>query len=475
MEEPCSLLASDQFAEWCGDEYSLDAWEEAQDPRRVVGFHPGPAVVTANWERVSRGCPVRPQDDGPMTHGGGGMTVRSFLARAIPLILESFGQPVHHLFGARLVRDRLRACGYSFRVEGLSKRITLGGIQDIIRFTPGIYGTRAMAKGPLGQSDRFEAKVALDRLVGAYGRGSLGPRGSTSSSLGFDTYMTGVRRRDLLDAADEKRLGAEIHAGEISALWKLVEANLRLVVSVARRYRNTGLDIDDLVQEGNLGLIRAAEKFDPSEGTKFSTYAMWWIRQSITRAIADKARTVRVPVHMVEKINRMRRACDELADVTGAPPSAENIAMKLGLPLDELLKIQEADALTMSLNAEVGAGLSALMDLLPVEQLSAHEEVVNLEARRAVNELVATLSERERKILILRLGLHGEEPRTLEEVGQRFGVTRERIRQVEEKAVTRLGSKPQMANVRELVDGDNDSVNEDAMVVARTVARLLPK
>ncbi len=265
------------------------------------------------------------------------------------------------------------------------------------------------------------------------------PAESSASADSVRTYLKEIGGVSLLSARDEVRLAKLIERGDHDAKNALIEANLRLVVSVAKRYMGRGLNLLDLIQEGNLGLIRAVEKFDYRKGFKFSTYATWWIRQAVSRAIADQARTIRIPVHMVDAINRVTRTQRQLLQDLGREPTPAEIGAALDLPahkVDELLKLARE---TVSLEAPMGDTDASLADFIeddPTQQPEAiaAEKIMKEDLARTL----AGLPERERKIIELRYGLTGLEPMTLEQVGHEFGVTRERIRQMEIKTLRRL-------------------------------------
>ncbi|HVG99340.1 MAG TPA: RNA polymerase sigma factor RpoD [Miltoncostaeaceae bacterium] len=267
-------------------------------------------------------------------------------------------------------------------------------------------------------------------------------------------YLRDIGRVPLLTAAQEVSLAKRIERRDMSAKAELIEANLRLVVSVAKRYVGRGLAFLDLIQEGNLGLIRAVEKFDYRKGYKFSTYATWWIRQAITRAIADQARTIRVPVHMVETINRLSRVQRQLLQDLGREPTIDEIADELEVTPDRVREIQKVAQEPVSLETPVGEEEdSELGDLIEDRGvLGPADAVATLLRREELEEVLSQLSHRERKVLELRFGLRGEEPRTLEEVGQRFGVTRERIRQIEAKTLNKLHAYRDTQRLREFLD-----------------------
>jgi RNA polymerase primary sigma factor len=268
------------------------------------------------------------------------------------------------------------------------------------------------------------------------------PRESAGSAAGTDsvrTYLKEIGGVSLLSAKDEVRLAKLIEKGDQDAKNALIEANLRLVVSVAKRYMGRGLNLLDLIQEGNLGLIRAVEKFDYRKGFKFSTYATWWIRQAVSRAIADQARTIRIPVHMVDAINRVTRTQRQLIQDLGREPTAAEIGRELELPpykVDELLKLARE---TVSLEAPMGDSEASLADFIEDDPTRQPEAIASEKIMKEdLAKTLAGLPERERRIIELRYGLDGSEPMTLEQVGQEFGVTRERIRQMEIKTLRRL-------------------------------------
>jgi RNA polymerase primary sigma factor len=258
---------------------------------------------------------------------------------------------------------------------------------------------------------------------------------------GVRTYLREIATVSLLSAAYEVRLAKLIERGDQRAKDALIEANLRLVVSIAKRYAGHGLGLLDLIQEGNLGLIRAVEKFDWRKGFKFSTYATWWIRQAISRAIADHGRTIRVPVHMSDVMNRVSRTQTRLAQTMGRGPTAAEIAKELELTPQRVEEIQRLTRETVSLEAPIGESESTLRDFIEDEFAPQPDEIAaDAMAKRSLELVLAGLPERERKILEFRYGLTGEDPMTLEQVGREFGVTRERVRQMELKTLRRLKS-----------------------------------
>jgi RNA polymerase primary sigma factor len=277
--------------------------------------------------------------------------------------------------------------------------------------------------------------------------GEAVPRGAEvrDAAMAADSlqrYFTEISRFVLLTGAQEVVLAKRIERGDRRANQELVEANLRLVVSIAKRYRNQGLPFLDLIQEGTIGLIRATDKFDHRKGFKFSTYATWWIRQAVARALADKARTIRMPVHVVEKLNRIRGIERALQERTGRAPSSKEIAVELGSSVEEVDQIRDAARALVSLDQPVGDENGAGMgDFIEDESASPPEEGVHVSLRSEVlTRVLGTLGERERRILELRYGLNGEPARTLEQVGVTFNITRERIRQIENNSLKKLSA-----------------------------------
>ena len=253
-------------------------------------------------------------------------------------------------------------------------------------------------------------------------------------------YLKEIGRVNLLTAKQEVELAKEMEAGSEEARHHLTEANLRLVVSVAKKYLNRGLSFLDLIQEGNLGLMRAVEKFDYKRGFKFSTYATWWIRQAITRAIADQARTIRIPVHMVDTLNQLARVSRALLEQLGREPNEEELAYGMGITVDKVQELKKISQQPVSLESPIGEEEDSHLgdfveDKMAIAPLEAASEAM---FRNEVEDILATLRPRERRVVQLRFGLVDDEPRTLEEVGRRMGLTRERIRQIEATALRKL-------------------------------------
>ena len=253
-------------------------------------------------------------------------------------------------------------------------------------------------------------------------------------------YLKEIGRVPLLSAEEEVELAIRMSEGDVAAKKRLSEANLRLVVSIAKRYVGRGMQFLDLIQEGNLGLIKAVEKFDHTKGFKFSTYATWWIRQAITRAIADQARTIRIPVHMVETTNKVKKVNSQLLHENGHEPTNEQIAEKLEMPVEKVREIMRVAQEPVSLETPIGEEEdSHLGDFIPDEDAPAPSDVAShTMLKEQLAEVLSTLTPREEKVLRLRFGLEDGRSRTLEEVGKEFNVTRERIRQIEAKALRKL-------------------------------------
>jgi RNA polymerase primary sigma factor len=275
--------------------------------------------------------------------------------------------------------------------------------------------------------------------------------GASLSPDSLQAFLRDIGKVDLLTAAREVELAKRIERGDHGAKQEMVEANLRLVVSIAKRYRNQGLPFLDLIQEGSLGLARAAEKFDHRKGFKFSTYATWWIRQAVARALADKARTIRMPVHVVEKLNKILRSERKLHSELCREPTPAEIAGDIDLPLDEVEQIMRTAQTPVSLEKPVGEGDDAEFGHFLADTGPLPEDVADDNSRsRALTESLATLTLRERRVLELRYGLDGREPATLDEIGAIFSVTRERIRQIEKSSMGKLSALTEMKNLREV-------------------------
>ncbi len=267
-------------------------------------------------------------------------------------------------------------------------------------------------------------------------------------------YLKEIGRVPLLSSDEEVDLAVRIMNGDEAAKKRLSEANLRLVVSIAKRYVGRGMQFLDLIQEGNLGLIKAVEKFDYTKGFKFSTYATWWIRQAITRAIADQARTIRIPVHMVETINKVKKASSMLLHKNGHEPSAEEVAEELDMSVDTVREIMRVAQEPVSLETPIGEEEdSHLGDFIPDDEAPAPADAASHALlKETLTDVLATLTPREAKVLRLRFGLEDGRPRTLEEVGKEFDVTRERIRQIEAKALRKLRHPSRSKKLKDFLD-----------------------
>ncbi|TML49674.1 MAG: sigma-70 family RNA polymerase sigma factor [Actinobacteria bacterium] len=268
------------------------------------------------------------------------------------------------------------------------------------------------------------------------------------STDALELFLRAAGRRPLLNAALEVELAKQIERGDTVAKQRMIESNLRLVVSIAKRYRNQGLPFLDLIQEGTLGLIRAVEKFDWRRGYKFSTYATWWIRQAVARGLADKARTIRMPVHIVERRHKMNRAERSLLTQLGREPTLEEIAEQAHLPLRHVQEVKRAPRVSASLDQPIGEeGDVVFADFVASDGPSPEEEVEISLRSQALTVALSSLEDRERKVLILRYGLGDGEPKTLEEIGRGLAVSRERVRQIESEALERVASFREMRDI----------------------------
>jgi RNA polymerase primary sigma factor len=261
-------------------------------------------------------------------------------------------------------------------------------------------------------------------------------------------FLRDTGRHALLTAAQEVELAKKIERGDLLAKQRMIQSNLRLVVSIAKNYRNQGLPFLDLIQEGTLGLIRAVEKFDWRRGYKFSTYATWWIRQAVARALADKARTIRMPVHIVERMQKMHRAERLLWTQLGREPTLEEIADEAGLPLQQAREVKAAARASTSLDQPVGDQDDAVLgDFVPGDGPLPEDQVAESLRSQTLATALGALADRERQVIVLRYGLEDADPKTLEEIGKRLGLTRERVRQIEVEALRRLAALHEMQAV----------------------------
>ncbi|MCX6383640.1 MAG: RNA polymerase sigma factor RpoD [Actinobacteria bacterium] len=300
--------------------------------------------------------------------------------------------------------------------------------------------------------DRLTQKKKDDEILKA-GKLDIGLKSTTSDPVRM--YLKEIGKVRLLTAAEEVQLAKKIELGDMEAKKRLVEANLRLVVSIAKKYVGRGMLFLDLIQEGNLGLIRAVEKFDYKKGYKFSTYATWWIRQAITRAIADQARTIRIPVHMVETINKLIRVQRQLLQKLGREPLPEEIAEQMEITPDRVREIMKISQEPVSLETPIGEEEdSHLGDFIEDQEVEAPSDAASFTMlQEQLHEVLNTLNDRERKVIQLRFGLNDGHPRTLEEVGREFGVTRERIRQIESKTLSKLRHPNRSSVLKDFLEG----------------------
>jgi RNA polymerase primary sigma factor len=308
-----------------------------------------------------------------------------------------------------------------------------------------------------GQLDVFYTQLEEEQIevVDAAAEREREREWEASTEISTDTlqlFLKDIGKVPLLTAAQEVELAKRIERGEHAAKQAMVEANLRLVVSIAKRYRNQGLPFLDLIQEGTIGLVRAAEKFDWRKGYKFSTYATWWIRQAVARAIADKGRTIRMPVHVVEKLNKIHRSERKLRAELAREPTIVEIADDVELPLEEVEQIRRSAQTPVSLEKPVGDDEeSEFGHFLTDDSIPLPEEQAETALRReALRSILDSLSPRERAVLELRYGLDGQQPRTLDEVGRAFNVTRERIRQIEHQSLKKLRALAEAKDVRDV-------------------------
>jgi len=274
------------------------------------------------------------------------------------------------------------------------------------------------------------------------------PTAQETTTDALQLFLREAGRHALLTAAQEVELAKAIERGDAAAKQRMIQANLRLVVSIAKNYRNQGLPFLDLIQEGTLGLIRAVEKFDWRRGFKFSTYATWWIRQAVARALADKARTIRMPVHIVERMQKMHRAERLLWTQLGREPTLDEIADEANLPIHQAKEVRAAARASTSLDAPVGEQEDAVLgDFVPGEGPLPDEMVEDALRSQTLAEALRALPDRHRAVIILRFGLNDAEPKTLEDIGRRLGLTRERVRQIEGEALKRLASLHEMESI----------------------------
>ncbi len=322
-------------------------------------------------------------------------------------------------------------------IEELHGYLEKSEIELVEEIDPAVQAANAVERAP--DKRRARKKATID----------LKPDMTTDS---LQLFLKDIGKVRLLTAQEEVDLAKRIERGDLDAKQKMVESNLRLVVSIAKNYRNQGLPFLDLIQEGTLGLVRAAEKFDYRKGFKFSTYATWWIRQAIARALADKARTIRIPVHVVEKLNKIGRAERKLVTELGREPTPEEIAEVTGIDPEEVDSIKRSAQAPVSLEKPVGDEEESEFGQFIADERaeSPYERAAEILTKEALREALENLSYRERRVLELRYGLGGEHPRTLDEVGRTFNVTRERIRQIENQSLKKLQSLAEAQKLRDV-------------------------
>ncbi len=355
---------------------------------------------------------------------------------SVETLAESLAQAAHR---APLTPEQLSAAmeAEDFDLSGL------GELYTALR-------ARGVALAPDGEEPELPAldEAQIGRL-----EKELSPSGVTLDDP-VRAYLKEIGTVPLLAAEEEAALAAAARAGDAAARRRLCEANLRLVVSVAKRYAGRGLPFLDLIQEGNLGLMKAAEKFEPERGFKFSTYATWWIRQAITRAIADQGRTIRIPVHLVESINRVKKTSSELLHQNGREPTAAEIAVRLAIVPDRVTQPLQPSPEPVSLESPVGEEEDArIEDFISDEAAGAPADEAGRELlHKELEAVLASLTPRERQVLALRFGLEDGNPRTLEELGRAFNVTRERVRQIEAKALRKLRHPSRAKRLRDYLE-----------------------
>jgi RNA polymerase primary sigma factor len=350
------------------------------------------------------------------------------------------GQRVGVLTYAEIATATGELCLDETDVEELHGFLERAEIELVVDVDPALAAAE-VERAP-DKRGRRKAKTAID----------LKPDMTTDC---LQLFLKDIGKARLLTAQEEVDLAKRIERGDVDAKQKMVESNLRLVVSIAKNYRNQGLPFLDLIQEGTIGLVRAAEKFDYRKGFKFSTYAVWWIRQAVARALAEKARTIRIPVHVVEKLNKIGRAERSLATALGREPTAEEIAdVVAGIDPDEVESIKRSAQAPISLDKPVGdEEESEFGQFIADEQAeSPYERAVEILTKQALRDALENLTYRERRVLELRYGLGGEHPRTLDEVGRTFNVTRERIRQIENQSLKKLQTLPEAQQLHDDVE-----------------------
>ena len=379
---------------------------------------------------------VRPRS--PYQSDGNGMSVADLQELEEVKLLLTKGQQAGVLTYAEVANALAEVDLDESDIEDLHGFIERSEIELVEDLDPALRATQE-ERAVEPRARRRKARAAID----------LKPDMTTDS---LQLFLKDIGKVRLLTAQEEVDLARRIERGDLDAKQKMVESNLRLVVSIAKNYRNQGLPFLDLIQEGTLGLVRAAEKFDYRKGFKFSTYATWWIRQAIARALADKARTIRIPVHVVEKLNKIGRAERKLVTELGREPTPEEIAEVTGIEAEEVDSIKRSAQAPVSLEKPVGDEEESEFGQFIADERaeSPYERAAEILTKEALREALENLSYRERRVLELRYGLGGEHPRTLDEVGRTFNVTRERIRQIENQSLKKLQSLAEAQKLRDV-------------------------
>jgi len=333
-------------------------------------------------------------------------------------------------------------------IEELRTQLEAAEAVGTLRYSELVETVEALELNPL-EIDLLHAELdrrGIDLIPDDAAPAEPPPVAPESTTDALQLFLREAGRHPLLTAADEVALAKRIERGDAAAKQRMIQSNLRLVVSIAKNYRNQGLPFLDLIQEGTLGLIRAVEKFDWRRGYKFSTYATWWIRQAVARALADKARTIRMPVHIVERAQKMNRAERTLWTRLGHEPTLEEICDEANLPVHQALEVRAAARASTSLDQPVGDSDDTFFgDFVAGDEPLPEEEVEHSLRSEALHRGLAALTDRERHVLELRYGLDDEEPKTLEEIGRRLGLTRERVRQIELESLRRLANLHELA------------------------------
>jgi RNA polymerase primary sigma factor len=445
----CDVLLSDPMADWLGTDDHGEG--ERSDDFSVLLEAPHCVVEATVYSSVlPASCPlVNIGRTGNRVRAEREWTTRRLVSEAIPLILRGYGQPAHYEFINKMVHDRLSGEGYKVRPGEIQGAIYRLPDSEVQKLSPGIFGTPEMEGGFLTRAQRQEALDELEELFLACPK-DVKPsdrKSSETAPVSTYAYMDSLHRYPLLTVSQERELGFRAKSGDRRAVERLVESNLRLVVYVARRYKTDSLDMDDLIQEGAQGLMRAAQRFDPTLGHKFSTYAIWWIRQAITRAIANLDQAIRTPVHVVDKRWVIRSAARALWEEHERVPRMGEISNRTGYSADDILNALGAARVVASLDEPLPGGELNLLNLIQDLDQLVENEVMGNDDTRKLKSALSNLDARERLVLSSRMGLLGREPQTLAQLGDRLRVSRERIRQIEAKAIEHLRTDPAIAEM----------------------------